>query len=102
VTRPFSFHPDARVEFRETVRFYEAQRRGVGADLAKELRSSIDQILEHPLSGSPGHSGTRRVFLPHFPYTLVYIFEEGHLKIIAIAHQRRRPGYWQHRVTTTP
>jgi toxin ParE1/3/4 len=98
VSRPFSFHPAARLEFRETVRFYESQRRGVGAEFVKELRSLIDHILRYPESGSPGSAGTRRAVLPHFPYAVVYLHEEDHLKIIAVAHQRRRPGYWRDRI----
>ena len=98
MTAPFSFHPAARRELIETVRFYQSERPGVGAEFAKEVRDSIDQIVTHPLSGSPGPGQTRNKILPHFPYTVVYLFEGAEIKIIAVAHQRRKPGYWRDRL----
>jgi hypothetical protein len=71
VNRPYGFHPEARFEFREAVRFYESERRGVGAELVKEVRSAVDHVLAHPLSGTPGEAGTRMKILARFPYTLV-------------------------------
>ena len=100
MTRPFSFHPEARVELREAVKFYESERQGVGADFVREVRAAVEHILEHPMSGSPAPAGTRRKVLPHFPYLLFYRFEQAEVTIVAVAHQRRRPGYWQPRVST--
>lgn len=100
MSRSFAFHPEARLEFREAVKFYESERRGVGLELSKAVRSAIDYVLEHPLSGSPAEAGTRRKVLAHFPYTLIYLFEDAEVTIIAVAHQRRRPGYWRERLTS--
>jgi hypothetical protein len=32
-----------------------------------------------------------------FPYKLLYSIEKNHVFIIAVAHQHRRPTYWQRR-----
>ncbi len=45
MSRSFGFQPDARLEFREAVRFYQSQGRGVGAELVKEVRSAVDHVL---------------------------------------------------------
>lgn len=36
----------------------------------------------------------RRRILRQFPYSIFYIVEDDNVVIIAIAHHKRRPGYW--------
>jgi hypothetical protein len=33
-----------------------------------------------------------------FPYHVVYLETSGNLRILAIAHDRRKPGYWMKRL----
>jgi hypothetical protein len=40
----------------------------------------------------------RRLVLIRFPYVLIYSFTPDMLRIVAVAHARRRPGYWRARV----
>ena len=30
-----------------------------------------------------------------FPYAIYYSIEPDHIRIIAVAHTRRKPGFWQ-------
>jgi hypothetical protein len=46
--------------------------------------------------------GTRKRRLYHFPYTVYYVEFDESIWIVAIAHQKRRPGYWTDRVPPTP
>jgi putative addiction module component (TIGR02574 family) len=62
-----------------------------------ELDHAVDLICERPETGSPYLSNTRRVLLRRFPFFVVYRARAGDLEIIAIAHARRRPGYWRAR-----
>jgi len=32
--------------------------------------------------------------MKHFPYSLVYIVSKDEIRILAVAHQSRRPDYW--------
>ena len=34
----------------------------------------------------------------HWPYRLVYFVENDRLVIVAVAHDKRMPGYWRDRV----
>jgi plasmid stabilization system protein ParE len=45
----------------------------------------------------PSRGSLRRVSLHRFPYNLIYYVSAGEVRVIALAHQRRRPGYWAHR-----
>lgn len=43
--------------------------------------------------------GIRRLPFRKFPYSLIYsVVEPGHALVLAVAHQRRRPGYWRRRL----
>ena len=34
-----------------------------------------------------------------FPYRILYFVEEDLLTVVAVAHSKRRPGYWRDRVS---
>lgn len=90
-------HPEARLELRAAVTFYEREAAGLGRDLLQEVRAALSRLAEWPASGAPDTSDTRRVVLPRFPFTVVYQAMGDALEIVAIMHQRRRPGYWRDR-----
>jgi toxin ParE1/3/4 len=93
------FHPSARDELRAAVRFYRQESPGLAWALMGEVRSALDRVREFPQSGSPSSvaAGTRRVFLDRFPFTLVYREQPDAIEILAVMHQRQRPGYWRSR-----
>ena len=41
--------------------------------------------------------GTRKFLLRRFPYGVVYRITKSAIQVIAVAHGRRRPGYWKSR-----
>jgi len=41
----------------------------------------------------------RRFPLRRFPYLLIYREKEAVIEILAVAHGRRRPGYWRERLS---
>jgi plasmid stabilization system protein ParE len=58
----------------------------------------MERIGENPEGGSPFAQLTaRRVLVPGFPYQIVYRLDSDDIRVIAIAHLRRRPGFWRHR-----
>lgn len=42
--------------------------------------------------------GVRRAHVPAYPYSLAYVIHPEGIVIIAVVHQRRRPGYWLSRI----
>ncbi len=43
----------------------------------------------------PADLTVRRRAVKRFPYYLVYLEMATHIRILAIAHDRRKPGYWK-------
>jgi toxin ParE1/3/4 len=64
--------------------------------------SAIDQTVEritiHPEAGAPPIAGEfRNRIIPGFPYNIIYRVWEDYIYLVAVAHHRRRPGYWRER-----
>ena len=84
-------------EFIDAIRWYEARRRGLGAEFFDAVAEMLTLIEGRPEIGSVSrhdHS-TRRVLVPRFPYQVVYHLTPTEIVIVAVAHVKRRPGYWK-------
>ena len=94
---PHSFHPEAEAELEEASLFYESRMAGLGKFFAAEVERTIFLVREFPEAGSPIGPARRRVLVARFPYSVVYRQNPDSIVIVAVAHQRRRPGYWRRR-----
>lgn len=94
-----SSHP-ASEELTEAVRWYETRRVGLGGEFFDAVVATLALIEDRPEIGTPisGDHRTRRVLIARFPYQVVYRLRSTEIAIVAIAHLKRRPGYWKHRV----
>lgn len=93
---------EARRELREAAAWYETHSLGLGRELLEAARDCFRRIEATPSTGSPAEgvretTGARRVLLKRFPYAIVYVELEAHVRVLAFAHLRRRPGYWKNR-----
>jgi toxin ParE1/3/4 len=96
------FHPDADAELTEAAQYYESRRPGLGSDYLTEVERALDQILTNP-EASPKIGGrVRRKPLWRFPYNLIYAVYPERIRIVAFAHQKRRPFYWRKRLKDMP
>jgi plasmid stabilization system protein ParE len=91
-------HPEAVVEARAAAQWYR-ERSALAADaFLVELDRAVQRIAENPEMYPNYVRGTRRYLLQRFPFYLVYREIGGKLEIVAIAHGRRKPGYWKKRI----
>ncbi len=60
--------------------------------------SALNQIQDNYERWPTYLYGTRRYLLKRFPFVIVYRAAESRIEIIAVAHGRRRPGYWAARL----
>ena len=88
---------EAEVELWEAVAYYEERATGLGLDFETEIERSVQVIAEHPERWPLRKDGTRRYLTHRFPYFVVYAYEIRCVWILAIAHCKRRPSYWQSR-----
>jgi plasmid stabilization system protein ParE len=101
------FEDQAEAEYRLAGRYYEQRRANLGIEFFDAVDETIDRILEHPQSGSavpsvPSDLLVRRRAVTRFPYHIVYLEMAHEIRVLAVAHDRRRPGYWMDRVKPSP
>jgi len=92
----------ASAEMTEAATWYDARVSGLGDRFLVETEAAFARIDETPFEGPPWThrrlpDGVRRMFLRSFPYSTVYILEPR-VVVVAVAHARRRPGYWAKRL----
>ena len=97
-------HPGASADLTSAGDWYEQQLSGLGADLADEVDHALDAIAERPMTWplwpEVGEAvGVRRFLLARFPFAVGCIVEGSEIVVLAVAHLRRRPGYWLDRLS---
>ena len=92
------FHPEASAEFQGAAAYYENEVPGLGEAFISEVERVAEIIGAHPAIGHPVDEVFRRVVLVRFPFAVIYGAEGETRLIVAVAHQRRKPGYWHGRV----
>lgn len=92
-----SLSSDAEIELYDAASFYDAECPGLGADFINDVMSAIEWIEMHPEHCILLRGRVRRKLLKNFPYSLMYSIRENEIRILAVAHQKRRPFYWKHR-----
>ena len=93
------FSPEARREFEEAERYYNRQAPRLGDEFRAEIKSALPRIQAWPLSCPVERGDIRRLTLSRFPYKLLYSVESDHIYVIAVAHQHRKPEYWNNRAS---
>jgi len=88
----------AQAEFKEAFDFYESRQPGLGDELTADFKSGVKEILRNPAIGRRLSGNVRRWPLHQFPYALIYQVRQDSVLIVAVAHFRRKPGYWRKRL----
>lgn len=95
---PVRFSAEAALELEAAAGWYERQRRGLGGAFIGAVDAVLGRLSEWPESGAvTGVEGARRVPVSRFPYHLPYVILGDHVRVLAVAHDRRRPEYWAER-----
>jgi plasmid stabilization system protein ParE len=91
-------HPEARAELQEARRWYYERSPLSATVFAHAVDNAVSRIAEAPTRYSSAEHGTRKFVLQRFPFNIFYRLDETEIVIVAVAHQRRRPGYWAMRI----
>jgi plasmid stabilization system protein ParE len=103
VIKAIRLEDEASAELHDAAKWYEERQAGLGQRYLEVIDSTFRQLLRYPHAGvrvalvSP-ELNVRRVPVLHFPYSIVYIEMTDAIRVLAVVHDRRRPGYWLHRV----
>ena len=95
--------PEAVDELAEAAEWYRTQWPGLEMEFLTEVRRVLPLIETSPASfprllDLPADLVIRRALLPRFPYAVVFMDLGMGVRVLAVAHGKRRPGYWLNRV----
>lgn len=96
MTKLISIHEAAEIEINEAADFYDKESLGLGSAFLDEIEKAIKQISLLPKL-APKQGKVRTLNLSKFPYSLMYSVRPEEIRLLAVAHQRRRPFYWRGR-----
>ena len=94
---PTGFHPEAADEAQAAVDWYAKRSIRAAQRFLEELEIAIAGIEQAPDRWPRFDGEARRVLLRRFPYLVIYRVLPDRIEILAVAHGRRRPGYWRDR-----
>jgi toxin ParE1/3/4 len=90
-------HPEAQHEAEAAYEWYADRSAQAAEGFALELDQAIFSIAENPTAWPLYLRHTRRYLLRRYPFAVVYRQKPTVVEVVAIAHARRRPGYWRSR-----
>ena len=90
-------HPEALEEAQAAFLWYSARSEAVGDGFMAELDRAFGQVLDHSQTWPRCIHSTQRYILHRYPFYVVYRLTEQEVQVIAVAHAKRRPGYWKSR-----
>ena len=93
---------EAEEELTAAASWYDERRPGLGEEFFLAVDEILRLIRQFPGIGKRAPevskaNGIRKIAVEGFPYWVVYQELPALLYVVAIAHFRRRPGYWRFR-----
>lgn len=106
MTREPRWVPEAIEDLQAAHDWYDEREPGLGQQLATEVFKALDQVVSYPFvlkkyehPNLRAEPDVRKVQLKRFDeYGLVYTVVDDTFWIVAVAHMKRRPGYWADRL----
>ena len=92
------FFEEAEEEMDVAFRWYENQVVGLGYAFLGFIDDAVAIIKMFPYGCERAQGELRKCLLRRFPYSLIYGVDKGNIVIVAVAHSKKKPGYWQKRM----
>jgi toxin ParE1/3/4 len=101
--KPVRVDPEAEEEIAAGIDWYERKRPGLGTEFLDEIDTAIRSLGDPgpecgPVRGVPPELSIKRKLVERFPYLIIFVELDTAVRVIAVAHGARRPGYWRRRI----
>ena len=94
---PVDLLPGARQDFDESFDWYVGRSVAAAEHFSNAINATLAMIAADPQQFAVVDSRHRECLVARFPFRIVYRFEPARVVVVAIAHAKRRPGYWKGR-----
>ena len=95
-----TFHPGASEDYAAAYSWYHDRGTTLAANFETEVDRGVRLISQNPLRWPKFDNQRRRFIVRKFPYSIIYELHGEEVVVLAIAHGKRRPHYWQERSST--
>ena len=95
--RAVIFHELAESELNEASAYYAQTRPDMEDAFIAEVERAVVALTASPQAGTEVESDVRWWLVKRFPYSVLYRLCDDQIRVLAIAHQKRRPFYWRER-----
>jgi len=95
--RSLRFHPAAVEEAERAREWYFARSPPAAAAFLRELEGALEAVRRNPRRWHTSPLGTRVLVFSRLPFRLIYRLRDDVVEVIAIAHAKRKPDYWESR-----
>ena len=97
-SKPYRLHPEAWLEIEGADDWYMQRSLDASTGFIAAISDAFDTISHAPKRWPEYLYGTQRFVLFRFPFFIIYVNEPEIVNIVAVAHNRRKPGYWKRRL----
>ena len=91
------FHPEAIAELEASAEWYLHRSPPAAQGFALAVETALDRIARFPERYPRVDARHRACTVEKYPFQIIYRDDDQCIFIIAIAHAKRRPGYWKRR-----
>ena len=96
--KPVQVHPEAEAEADGAFEWYWERSEVAALRFDIELRAALSALRKTPRICASYLRGTRKIMLSTYPYFVVFRELPRKIQIVAVAHAKRKPGYWAKRL----
>jgi plasmid stabilization system protein ParE len=96
-SNPLRLHPQAEQEYLTALAWYRERSLIAAIKFESAFDQAVGKIMEAPQRWPIYVADFRKYTLRQFPFGIVYQEFSSEVVIFAVAHSRRRPGYWRDR-----
>lgn len=103
MTKRIRFDHEAAEELEMAAQWYDARRTNLGLDFLAIVRDALERIEDRPQTWPlardvPVELNVRRFVIRRFPYSIIFVELDAEIRVLAIAHTSREPGFWRGRL----
>jgi plasmid stabilization system protein ParE len=95
--KPVDYLPGARSDFDDSFDWYAARSAVASERFTVAVDPALNKIASNPEQFALVDQRHRECLVKRFPFRIIYRSEVDRVIVVAIAHAKRRPGYWERR-----
>ena len=91
------FLRQAAREVEEALEWYNERSTLAASEFLQEVDRALQLAAQRPQAWPAFESGTRRIVMQRYPFSIIFRVAAGTIQVVAVAHHKRKPSYWRYR-----